>query len=38
MKAVFASILLIALITLSNTLKDDEITYYYKDYIKSIGY
>ena len=38
MKAVFASILLIALITLSNTIEDDEITYYYKDYIKSIGY
>lgn len=38
MKAVFTSLLLIALITLCNTIEDDEITYYYKDYIKSIGY
>ena len=38
MKAVFSSILLITLITLSNTIEDDEITYYYKDYIKTLGY
>ena len=38
MKALFSSILLITLITLSNTIEDDEITYYYKDYIKTLGY
>ena len=38
MKAVFTFILLIALISLSSTIEDDEITYYYKDYIKSLGY
>ena len=38
MKAVITSLLLFVLITLSNTIEDDEITYYYKDYIKSLGY
>ena len=38
MKAVITSLLLFVLIALSNTIEDDEITYYYKDYIKSLGY
>ena len=38
MKAAFICLLLVQLITFSVSIEDDEITYYYKDYIKSLGY
>jgi len=38
MKASFISILLINLIALCASIEDKEVSYYYKDYIKSLGY
>lgn len=38
MKALFLSFLLFQIISLSISIEDKEIDYYYKDYIKSLGY
>ena len=38
MKALLVSFILIHIINISISIEDDEITYYYKDYIKTLGY
>ena len=38
MKVAFIFLIIIQLITISISLKDEELSYFYKDYIKSLGY